>query len=531
MKINMKRNLYIKTATVAAFIGFIICFGAQTARAQVQPIVDCIELRNSPQSSDNGFYVYFGYINYGAAPVTIPTTSNSNRLTPVSAPGQPTVFLPGIHPRVFSVKLTGTNEATWMLTRYTIRVTNSSTEYRVCNTDGANARLTTFQGKLNDGNQPANGVYDFRFQLFGTPTGGVAHTLPIALEDVPVVNGIFTVQLDLGANNLVYPGGLSGEPFPFSQTVNSHLAAGEDGFFDIGVRPGSATGDYTFLMPRQPLTAVPLAMRANMAHNSIFANRAGDSENLGGTAANQFVRITDGNANYIQNTTTQQANSNFNISGNGTVGGTLTANVVTANSLRAHGGAPGPDNANNNGYAFSGSGDNDSGLFSNGNGQVSLYTDSIERARVTSSGLQVFGTLTANTKNFKIDHPLDPLNKTLTYTSIESPDMMNIYNGNVTTDGNGEAIVKMPDYFEALNRDFRYQLTVIGTFAQAIVLEKIKGNQFKIKSDKPHVEVSWQITGVRRDKYAEDNRPPVEETKSAEDKGKCIYAPACRNDR
>ena len=50
--------------------------------------------------------------------------------------------------------------------------------------------------------------------------------------------------------------------------------------------------------------------------------------------------------------------------------------------------------------------------------------------------------------------------------------MMNIYNGNVITDANGEAVVALPEWFEALNRDFRYQLTVIGQFAQAIVAEK-----------------------------------------------------------
>ena len=71
------------------------------------------------------------------------------------------------------------------------------------------------------------------------------------------------------------------------------------------------------------------------------------------------------------------------------------------------------------------------------------------------------------TGTFKIDHPLDPANKYLSHSFVESPDMMNIYNGNVVTDANGEAVVELPDYFEALNRDPRYQLTVIGSFADA----------------------------------------------------------------
>lgn len=92
--------------------------------------------------------------------------------------------------------------------------------------------------------------------------------------------------------------------------------------------------------------------------------------------------------------------------------------------------------------------------------------------------------------------PGDPENKYLYHSFVESPDMMNIYNGNITTDENGEAVVTLPDYFEALNADFRYHLTCIGAFAQAIVADKIKGNRFQIKTSAPNVEVSWQVTGV-----------------------------------
>src|SRR5262249_19043693 len=83
----------------------------------------------------------------------------------------------------------------------------------------------------------------------------------------------------------------------------------------------------------------------------------------------------------------------------------------------------------------------------------------------------VTGTLSKGAGTFKIDHPLDPENKYLYHSFVESPDMMNIYNGNLTTDENGDAVVALPDYFEALNKDFRYQLTVIGQFAQAVVAE------------------------------------------------------------
>ncbi len=133
--------------------------------------------------------------------------------------------------------------------------------------------------------------------------------------------------------------------------------------------------------------------------------------------------------------------------------------------------------------------------------------------------VRVTGMLTKGGGSFRIDHPLDPKNKYLSHSFVESPDMMNIYNGNITTGSNGEATVELPSYFEALNRDFRYQLTVVGQFAQAMVLEKIKGNTFRIKTDKPNVEVSWQVTGVRKDKFAEEHRIKVEWDKPEAERG------------
>ena len=132
----------------------------------------------------------------------------------------------------------------------------------------------------------------------------------------------------------------------------------------------------------------------------------------------------------------------------------------------------------------------------------------------------VTGDLVVNgSKNFKIDHPLDPANKYLVHSCIESPDRMNIYNGNVTTGGDGEAVVELPGYFSALNSDFRYQLTVLGQFAQAIIAAEIENNRFTIKTDKPNVKVSWQVTGVRRDAYARAHPMVVEQDKASADKG------------
>jgi hypothetical protein len=135
----------------------------------------------------------------------------------------------------------------------------------------------------------------------------------------------------------------------------------------------------------------------------------------------------------------------------------------------------------------------------------------------------VTGVLSKGGGAFKIDHPLDPANKYLSHSFVESPDMLNIYTGNVITDDNGDAIVTLPDYFTTLNRNFRYQLTVIGQFAQAIVADEIVNHRFTIKTDKPRVKVSWQVTGIRQDAWANKHRIKVEEEKPDAERGYFLH--------
>lgn len=137
--------------------------------------------------------------------------------------------------------------------------------------------------------------------------------------------------------------------------------------------------------------------------------------------------------------------------------------------------------------------------------------------------LNVDGSISKASGSFKIDDPIDPENKYLYHSFVESPDMMNVYNGNITTDGNGLATVALPAYFETLNRDFRYQLTVMGQFAQAIVADEIAGNRFTIRTDKPNVKVSWQVTGIRHDPWADAHRIPNEAEKPAELRGLYLH--------
>jgi hypothetical protein len=137
--------------------------------------------------------------------------------------------------------------------------------------------------------------------------------------------------------------------------------------------------------------------------------------------------------------------------------------------------------------------------------------------------LNVVGNFSSGNKYFKIDDPLKPTSKYLYHSAVESPDMMNVYNGSITTDKHGMATVTLPDYFEALNKDFRYQLTAIGTLAQATVAKKIENNHFAIRTSKPGVEVSWQVTGIRHDAYANAHRLQVEEQKPPREQGHYLH--------
>ena len=137
--------------------------------------------------------------------------------------------------------------------------------------------------------------------------------------------------------------------------------------------------------------------------------------------------------------------------------------------------------------------------------------------------VNVTGNLSKSGGSFKIDDPVDPANKYLYHSFVESPDMKDMYDGTATTDASGNATIQLPKWFQALNRSFRYQLTPIGQFAQAIVATEMEDNQFIIKTDKPYVKVSWQVTGTRHDAWANAHRIPVEVEKPKEERGYYIH--------
>lgn len=158
---------------------------------------------------------------------------------------------------------------------------------------------------------------------------------------------------------------------------------------------------------------------------------------------------------------------------------------------------------------------------SNGNGVYG--TSASGYAGYFAGPVYVSGYLSKAGGGFLIDHPLDPGNKKLYHSFVESPDMKNIYDGVAVLDENGEANVELPSYFEPLNRDFRYQLTCIGDYAPVYIAEKILNNHFKIAGGAPGLEVSWQVTGIRNDAWADAHRIQPEVEKSSKERGKFLH--------
>lgn len=137
--------------------------------------------------------------------------------------------------------------------------------------------------------------------------------------------------------------------------------------------------------------------------------------------------------------------------------------------------------------------------------------------------VSITGSLQKGGGGFRIDHPLDPENRYLSHSFVESPEMLNVYRGTVTTDDSGEAGVQLPAYVEALNEQFTYHLTVLGEIGAATVTQPMQENGFRIRSDRPDAEVCWLLLGVRRDPWATAHRIQVEEDKDDDARGRYLH--------
>lgn len=164
-------------------------------------------------------------------------------------------------------------------------------------------------------------------------------------------------------------------------------------------------------------------------------------------------------------------------------------------------------------------------IFANGGGAPIFAAGTGGSLFLDGNGnLSVSGAISAGTKDFKIDHPLDPANKYLYHASVESSEMMNIYTGTVLMDLGGSAIVSLPDWFEAVNGDFRYQLTAIGAPAPNLhIAREISDHQFVIAGGQSGMKVSWQVTGVRHDAYAKAHPLRVSVRKPSAERGYYLH--------
>src|ERR687889_164495 len=176
-----------------------------------------------------------------------------------------------------------------------------------------------------------------------------------------------------------------------------------------------------------------------------------------------------------------------------------------------------------------------------------LYGKSVnDYAAILNGKVKITGNLEKGGGSFKIDHPLDPANKYLCHSFVESPDMKNVYDGVVVLDRKGEAEIELPDWYGIINKDFRYQLTAIGAPGPNLyVAEEISdmatttntkysskrsssnknknSSRFKIAGGTSGMKVSWQVTGIRKDPWANANRIRVEEDKPAKERGYYLH--------
>ncbi|MCF6342406.1 MAG: hypothetical protein L3J31_06330 [Bacteroidales bacterium] len=134
----------------------------------------------------------------------------------------------------------------------------------------------------------------------------------------------------------------------------------------------------------------------------------------------------------------------------------------------------------------------------------------------------------SGSKSFVIDHPIDPENKILKHYTIESPEVLNMYRGNVLLDENGEAVVTLPDYFLFININFSYALTPIGQQAPYLfVKEEIDDEgRFIISGGNPDQKISWVVYAERNDLYMQRERKTnpemVEIEKKPNERGKYL---------
>ena len=321
--------------------------------------------------------------------------------------------------------------------------------------------LTNYQGRLTSpGGIPLAGTYSVKFSIYESPTGGIA----IWDETHSITtdaNGFFTVVL----------GG-----------VTSFL---DNAIEDSARYMGITIGADPELIPRSRITASPWAMRTRSVQGATGGVITGGTVAIGGF----FGEDIDNSLGIhfgVQGLADASTNTNIGVQGTAYDVNQLTNSAAVYGLALSHAG----------GTVWGG------------------YFD---------GWTKVVGNFYASAKFFKIDDPVDPANRTLQHACVESNEFKDVYDGDVTLDQGGEAVVTMPTWFGALNNTFRYQLTAIGVPGPNLyIAQKVTGNTFKIAGGVPGMEVNWQVTGVRKDAYAAAHPFSVVEDKPAQLRGKYL---------
>ena len=372
---------------------------------------------------------------------------------------------------------------------------NAPYQLRGVNIEGptmnAGTTLGTFIGTYI-GSPGGAGTVTNKFALVTEPNAGNVGLGTITPSQKLEVAG--NLKISGGGNALVFPDG----------TVMTSAGAGTNGGTITGVTAGTGlsgggtSGGVTLNIANGGITNAMLAANsvtnANIADGSLSPTKisGGGFATLGSNSFNgsQGIVAMSSGATGVSVQTTDLAAANTAISG-------------LADGL---GGSGVVGEAENGGLAIGVWGISSSGV-----------------AGQFSGNVNVTGSLSKAGGSFKIDHPLDPANKYLYHSFVESPDMKNIYDGVASLDAQGEALVELPTWFGALNRDFRYQLTCIGGFAPVYIAEEVSENHFKIAGGKPGMKISWMVTGIRQDAWANAHRIPVEEEKPAQERGYYLH--------
>lgn len=410
----------------------------------------------------------------------------------------------------------------WLLIALVALLTAAGAGAQAPQPQGATAQATanttfTYQGKLTNSGAPVNAPTDFQFVLYNAPVGGAQlGTRVIKLDHVPVSNGLFIVNLDFGA-----------------------VFDGAPAYLEVGVKPGGSSEAYSILSPRTALTGAPYALSLAPGTTVNTTDPAETASGLTGrvaltTAGRESAGlrgINDGTGNGGYGVAGEHKGYGSGIYGKAEKGSGVFG--LSYSSVGVYGLSGGIDGrgvlgqtSGKDAYGVYGintsAGTGVYGFSKTGNA-IFGYTEG-GYAGYFYGNVFVKGTLSKAGGSFKIDHPLDPANKYLSHSFVESPDMKNIYDGVVTLDSKGEAVVALPDWFEPLNQDFRYQLTAIGAPGPNLYIAKeIQGNSFSIAGGTAGMKISWQVTGIRQDAWANAHRIPVEEDKPATERGTYLH--------